>query len=168
MLTIDEIVMAAPVAACFQAAADVERWPEILPHYRWVRFQRKEGFGRGLVEMAARRPFGPLVYPVWWVSEMTIDETRPAVIYRHVDGITTGMDVEWSFRDRGDGSTHVRIVHDWEEGPRWPLPGALRRAVAGAVIGPVFIHHVASRTLLGIKRAAEEGRSRGTESRDDL
>jgi len=168
MLTIDEIRIAAPVAACFQAGADVERWPEILPHYRWVRFQRKEAFGRGLVEMAARRPFGPLSYPVWWVSEMQVDERRPAVIYRHVAGITTGMDVEWSFRDQGDGTTHVRIVHDWKEGPRWPLPGALRRAIADAVIGPVFIHHVASRTLLGIKRAVEGGRSRGTERRDDL
>jgi len=29
-------------------------------------------------------------------------------------------------------------------------------AIASAVIGPVFIHHVASRTLLGIKRAAEQ------------
>ena len=168
MLTIDEIVIAAPVAECFRAAADVERWPEILPHYRWVRFQRKEGFGRGLVEMAARRPFGPLPYPVWWVSEMTVDESRPVVLYRHVRGITTGMDVEWSFRDLGDGRTHVRIVHEWDEGPRWPLPGALRRAIAGAGIGPVFIHHVASRTLLGVKRAVEAGRSRSTERRDDL
>ena len=162
MLTIDEIRIAAPVAACYRAAADVERWPEILPHYRWVTFRRRDGFGRGLVEMAARRGFGPAPYPVWWVSEMTVDEARPAVLYRHVDGITTGMDVEWSFRDEGDGTTHVRIVHDWDEGPRWPLPAALRRAIAGHVIGPVFIHHVASRTLLGIKRALERGESRGT------
>ena len=61
------------------------------------------------------------------------------MIYRHVDGITTGMDVEWSFEDRGDGTTLVRIVHEWADGPRWPLPRALRRLVADAVIGPVFI-----------------------------
>ena len=30
-------------------------------------------------------------------------------------------------------------------------------AVADAVIGPVFIHHVASRTLAGIKRHVERG-----------
>jgi hypothetical protein len=71
-----------------------------------------------------------------------------------VDGITTGMDVEWSFRDDGDG-TRVRIVHAWGDGPSWPLPGPARRAIADRVIGPVFIHHVASRTLRGIKRAAE-------------
>ena len=148
--------MRAPVEACFRAGADVERWPEWLPHYRWVRFQRRDGFGTGRVEMAARRAFGPLGYPVWWVSEMRLDESRPAVIYRHVDGITTGMDVVWSFEPRPGGNTWVRIVHEWEGGPSWPLPRPARDAIASAVIGPVFIHHVASRTLLGIKRAAEQ------------
>ncbi|MET0397884.1 MAG: SRPBCC family protein [Longimicrobiaceae bacterium] len=160
MYTVDEITMRAPVAACFRAGADVERWPEWLPHYRWVRFQRRDGFGTGRVEMAARRDFGPLPYPVWWVSEMHLDEARPAVIYRHVDGVTTGMDVEWTFEDRADGTTLVRIVHAWDTGPRWPLPAPARRAIGSAVIGPVFIHHVASRTLAGIRRAAE--REQGT------
>ncbi|HET6231850.1 MAG TPA: hypothetical protein VFE05_17370, partial [Longimicrobiaceae bacterium] len=96
MLTIDELEMGAPLEACFHAGADVERWPEWLPHYRWVRFQRKDAFGTGLVEMAARRGFGPLAWPVWWASEMHLDHQRPAVIYRHVDGITKGMDVEWT------------------------------------------------------------------------
>lgn len=144
--------MRAPVEACFRAGADVERWAEILPHYRYVRFQRRDAFGTGRVEMAARRPFGPLVYPVWWVSEMTVDPDRPAVLYRHVDGVTTGMDVEWTFEDLGDGRTRVQIVHDWDAGPRWPLPGTARRLIADRVIGPVFIHHVASRTLRGIQR----------------
>lgn len=155
MYTVDEITMRAPVEACFLAGADVERWPEWLPHYRWVRFQRRDGFATGRVEMAARRDFGPLPYPVWWVSEMHVDRDRPAVVYRHVDGVTTGMDVEWTFHDRGDGTTHVRIVHAWDTGPRWPLPASARRAIGSAVIGPVFIHHVASRTLAGIRRAAE-------------
>jgi hypothetical protein len=140
---------------CFQFGGDVERWPEWLPHYRWVRFLRQEGFGTGQVEMAARRGFGPVGWPVWWVSEMRVDTARPAVIYRHVGGITTGMDVEWTFEDRGDGTTLVRIVHEWQAGPRWPLPRPLRRWIADGVIGPVFIHHVASRTLAGIKTAVE-------------
>lgn len=155
MYTVDEIDIHAPVEACFRAGADVERWAERLPHYRWVRFQRKEKFGTGRVEMAARRSFGPLPYPVWWVSEMHVEEERPAVIYHHVDGVTTGMDVEWTFEDVGNGVTRVRIVHAWEDGPRWPLPGFMRRLVANAVIGPVFIHHVAGRTLAGIRRHVE-------------
>jgi hypothetical protein len=154
MLTIDEIDVRGSLDACFRAAADVEQWPNILPHYRWVRFHEKRGFGTGRVEMAARRTFGPLPYPVWWVSEMRIDEARPAVLYRHVEGITSGMDVEWSFAPR-NGGTHIRIVHEWTEGPAWPLPVAGRRAIANLIIGPVFIRHVASRTLLGIRRHVE-------------
>ena len=154
MYTVDETLIRAPVQACFRAGADVERWPEWLPHYRWVRFQRRDGFGTGRVEMAARRGFGPLPWPVWWVSEMHLDADRPAVVYRHVDGITTGMDVIWTFEPEGDG-TRVQIVHDWKSGPAWPVPGAARRVIADAVIGPVFIHHVASRTLAGIRRHVE-------------
>jgi ribosome-associated toxin RatA of RatAB toxin-antitoxin module len=153
--TIDEIDVRAPVEVCFRTGADVERWPERLPHYRWVRFQRKDGFGTGRVEMAARRDFGPLPYPVWWVSEMRVDESRPAVIYRHVDGITREMDVEWTFEDLGNGTTRIRIVHDWAVGPAWPLPRPLRGGIANLVIGPVFINHVAGRTLQGIRRHAE-------------
>ena len=155
MQTIDEIVMRAPAERCFRFGADVERWPEWLPHYRWVRFRRKDAFGTGLVEMAARRGFGPLPWPVWWMSEMTVDPSLPVVRYRHVEGITTGMDVEWSFTPQPDGATRVRIVHDWPEGPHWPIPGPAKRAVAAGVIGPVFIHHVASLTLAGIGKAVE-------------
>jgi hypothetical protein len=127
-----------------------------LPHYRWVRFQRKDGFASGRIEMAARRAFGPLSYPVWWVSEMRLDESTPAVTYRHVDGITTGMDVIWSFESMDESTTAVSIVHTWKSGPNWPLPGFIRRWIANAVIGPIFIHHVATRTLAGIGARAEE------------
>ena len=151
MITHNEVRVAASPGRCFRVAADVERWPEILPHYRWVRFQRQDGFGRGLVEMAAVRRFGPVPYPVWWVSEMWADESVPVVRYRHVDGVTAGMDVEWRFERDGEGS-RVEIVHEWAKGPRWPLIGSF---AANAVIGPVFIHHVAGLTLDGVRRAAE-------------
>jgi ribosome-associated toxin RatA of RatAB toxin-antitoxin module len=151
MVTHNEIRMAATPARCFEVAADVERWPEILSHYRWVRFRRRDGFGRGLVEMAARRMFGPFGYPVWWVSEMWAEEAVPVVRYHHVDGITAGMDVEWRFSPSGVG-THVEIVHTWPSGAHWPLVGKL---AADRVIGPVFIHHVASMTLAGVKQAVE-------------
>ncbi|UCF21291.1 MAG: hypothetical protein JSU87_07895 [Gemmatimonadota bacterium] len=151
MITHNDMVVAASAERCFQLAADVERWPAILSHYRWVRFRRRDGFGRGLVEMAARRMFGRVGYPVWWVSEMWADESVPVVRYRHVAGITKGMDVEWRFHDQG-AHTRVEIVHDWSSGPRWPLVG---RFAANRVIGPIFIHQVAGLTLAGIKRAAE-------------
>ena len=74
----------------------------------------------------------------------------PAVHYRHVRGITTGMDVVWQISGVG-GGTEVTIIHDWT-GPRWPVVG---RPAAELVIGPVFIHGIASRTLAGIRRAVE-------------
>ncbi len=72
MRTIDRIHMRAPVERVFQAATDVEQWPGILGHYRWVHMLEHQSDG-GLVEMAAWRPFGRLKYPTWWVSEMWID-----------------------------------------------------------------------------------------------
>jgi len=65
MKTIDERECAAPPDLAFHVAADVERWPAILPHYRWVRFAEKRGFAEGRVEMAAWRHFGPAPYPTW-------------------------------------------------------------------------------------------------------
>jgi hypothetical protein len=147
MRTVDRIRIRAPWARVFAAASTVARWPAILPHYRWVRFL--EG---GLVEMAAWRPFGILKYPTWWVSEMTVDQPAGEIRYRHVRGITRGMDVVWRLVDGKDG-VDAEIVHTWD-GPGWPLVG---RLAADLVIGPVFIHGIASRTLAGIKRAAERG-----------
>jgi len=105
-----------------------------------------------LVEMAAWRPFGPLKYPTWWVSEMWIDQVSPAIHYRHVRGITTGMNVVWNMIPTA-GGTDVTIVHEWG-GPRWPLIGG---ASANWVIGPIFVHGIASRTLAGIKQYLEAG-----------
>jgi len=151
--TVDTRVVRADVPACFARGADVERWPAWLPHYRWVRFLEKRGSTGGVVEMAAWRPFGPVGWPAWWVSEMWIEREVPRVRYRHVRGITTGMDVAWEFVPEG-GGTRVTITHEWA-GPGWPLIG---RAAADAVIGPVFVHGIASRTLEGIARAIEEHR----------
>lgn len=151
MIQIDRRLVRAPLDVLFALAADVERWPEHLAHYRWVRFLERRPDG-GLVEMAAWRPFGPVRYPTWWVSEMAIDEATPAVRYRHVRGITRGMDVHWDFVAR-DGGVEATITHRWD-GPAWPL---LRRPAAELVIGPVFVHHTAQRTLAGLAGVAERG-----------
>lgn len=151
MLTIDETTCDADPDTCFQVAADVERWPDILPHYRWVRFHRKDGFAEGVVEMAAWRHFGPLGYPTWWVSEMEHDAEARVVRYRHIDGVTRGMDVVWEVSPREDGRSFLRIVHEWD-GPAWPL---IRGIAANAVIGPHFISHIAGRTLAGVAAEAE-------------
>jgi len=147
--TVDERRIAAPTDRVFQAARDVERWPDILPHYRVVRILER-GAGRDVVEMSANRPFGLFQWPTWWTSEMRVDPDRREVRYRHIRGITRGMDVTWRIAPDGTGS-HVSIVHEWD-GPRWPL---ISTVAADWVIGPVFIHGIASRTLAGIARHVE-------------
>lgn len=158
MRTIDEELAQAPPETCFRVAADVERWPDILPHYRWVRFHEKRGFADGIVEMAAWRRFPGFRYPTWWVSEMDHDPDAHRVRYNHVDGITRGMDVVWQVDAVDDGWTRLRIVHEWD-GPDWPLVGG---AAAELVIGPHFVSHIAGRTLAGVAAEAERRAARST------
>ena len=156
MIQVDRRHVRADASRVFACASDVERWPEWLPHYRWVRFLERSGEG-GLVEMAAWRPFGPLRFPTRWVSEMRLESSPPAVRYRHVRGVTRGMDVVWAFAADASGVA-VTITHVWR-GPAWPLVGP---AAASLVIGPIFIHAIAQLTLAGIARVAEGRAGAGT------
>ena len=154
MTTVDEQLVRAPLPIIFTLAADVEHWPSHLVHYRYVRFHERTSDGGGLVEMSANRPFGAANWPTMWTSLMSVSAPGsagpPAIRFRHVRGVTTGMDVEWTFESVPQG-TLVRIVHVWN-GPAWPLIGEM---AARGVIGPVFVHGIASRTLAGLARAAE-------------
>lgn len=153
MRTVDERLVRAPWERIFALAANVEAWPTHLRHYRFVRF-REGTHGGGTVEMSANRPFGPFNWPTWWMSTMEVQDrgngAPPSIRYRHIAGITRAMDVEWSFEPVAAG-TRVRLVHLWN-GPGWPLIGVL---AARAVIGPVFVHGIAARTLEGLARVAE-------------
>lgn len=151
MIRVDEHLCHASAERCFRVGADVERWPEFLRHYRWVRFVEKTGFANGVVEMAAWRPFGLVKYPTWWRSQMWHDPDGPTVYYKHIGGITTGMDVRWEFAARG-AHTLIRIVHEWD-GPPWPL---ISRPAANVVIGPMFVSAIARRTLAGVAHTASQ------------
>ncbi|GIP38394.1 hypothetical protein J31TS4_16740 [Paenibacillus sp. J31TS4] len=140
--------MACPVPVVLRYAKDVGRWPDWLPHYRWVKVGENAGTQPGTVEMAALRRFPGLTWPVWWESEMQVDEAAGVVYYRHIRGITRGMDVEWRLRATERG-TEVTILHRWER------PG-VGRWIANRIIGPLFVHAIAEQTLAGIKRQAEE------------
>jgi hypothetical protein len=153
MSTLDEAFVRAPVRTTFLVVRELEHWPAYLAHYRWVRMIQRASDGGGIVEMSANRPFGPLNWPTWWRSETQVvgaDGATPCIRFRHIAGITAGMEVEWRFEPRDTG-TVVRLLHVWD-GPRWPLVGAF---AATAVIGPVFVHGIASRTLSGLGRVAE-------------
>lgn len=153
MRTVDRRHIRASPDVVYRLAAAIEEWPALLPHYRGVRRDSGEPLAAGTVEMAAWRPFGPARWPTWWRSTMTTDPARRRITYRHVAGVTTGMDVLWTIDPDPDGWSNVTIVHEWD-GPRWPIIG---RLAAAWVIGPMFVHGIAGRTLAGIARAAESG-----------
>ncbi len=150
MHTENAVTMRGPLARIVELAADVERWPVILPHYRWVTLL--EGGGdRKVVEMAARRDR----FPVKWraVQEIRRGGAAPEIHYRHIRGLTEGMTVGWEFEPRGE-ETVVRIWHEFV--PRWPVVGPLVGGViAERVVGPQFVGYIAGQTLATIKEIVE-------------
>lgn len=129
-------------------AGDTERWPEILPHYRWVTLLQGSGDDK-TVEMAAKRG----VIPVKWRAHQVIERDGPTPIirFKHVWGVTKGMDVAWTFRPHAGG---VSVTIDHEFKPPWPIIGDL---VSEQIIGPHFIEAIAGRTL-GVIKTIVEGR----------
>lgn len=135
-----------PLARIVALGADVERWPEFLPHYRWVTLLDGGG-DRKVVEMAARRG----AIPLRWRAVQEIDRAGPLPVigYRHIWGPTRGMDVAWTFAETAD-CVRVTIAHRFR--PPWPIVG---NTVADRIIGPHFIEYVAAQTLGTIKRIVE-------------
>lgn len=136
----------APYERIFRLAAEIEHWPQLLPHYRYVRPLPATG-GERHFAMGARR--GPI--PVAWAAvQRPLPEER-RIEFRHTGGVTRGMEVAWRFEPEGDG-WDVSITHHLELG--WPLIGAF---AGERVIGPHFIDAIAGRTLRTIKGLAEAG-----------
>lgn len=147
MQTANTVDMAGDLNRIVALAADIERWPTILPHYRWVTLL--EGGGdRKTVEMAARR--GRI--PVKWRAIQEIERSGevPIIRFRHIGGVTKGMEVAWTFANRGD-SIAVRIDHDFS--PPWPIVGGV---IAERIIGPHFVEAIAGQTLRTIKAIVED------------
>ena len=137
--------MHAPADRIFALAADVERWPERLPHYRYVR-RLPDPNGERRFAMGARR--GPI--PVRWEA---VQRPRPAdgvIEFEHTGGVTRGMHVAWRLNETDDG-VEVSIEHDLRLA--WPLVG---ESVARWIIGPQFIEAIARRTLRRVKQLAEQ------------
>lgn len=132
----NEIVVDAPASRIYAFASATERWPQILPHYRFVRVLEERGESR-LVEMAARQGF----IPVRWRAEQTNDAVTPLIDFRHTSGWTKGMRVRWTFSCEGT-ATRVRIEHE--------LGGLISH-----IAGKYFIDPIATRTLRCMKALAE-------------
>jgi len=141
-----QIHVDAPLERIFLIAAEVERWPERLPHYRYVR-RLPASNGERRFAMGARR--GPI--PVRWEAiQRPLPEER-RIEFTHTGGVTRGMRVAWHFEPTGIG-WDVSIEHELELG--WPLIGDF---AVSRVIGPQFVEAIARRTLRRVKVLAEGG-----------
>ena len=136
--------MNAPYERIFPLAAEVERWPQILPHYRYVRAVPDPN-GERRFAMGARR--GPI--PVTWEAVQRPLPAERRIEFVHTGGVTRGMWVAWRFEERDEG-VDVSIEHRLDL--RWPLIGEL---VARTIIGPQFIEAIAGKTLRRVKALAE-------------
>ena len=128
----------------YRLASRVEAWPEILPHYRWVRVLREDGPDQRTVAMSAVRD----VIPVRWVARQTLFPHERRIDFLHVGGITRGMEVTWTLTPTADG-TDVSIWHGFH--PSWPVPDAL----VERIVGEFFVGNIAGKTLRQIKLLAE-------------
>ena len=148
------IWIASPPQRVFDLVADLERWPEHLPHYRYVRVLARSG-GVTRARMSARR--GPI--PVFWEAEQMPDPAAGTIRFRHVGGMTRGMEVMWTLTPERDGAgdgTRAAITHDLDFRPGW-APAGVGRLLAERVIAPQFIEPIAGATLRRFKEIAERG-----------
>ena len=135
--------MHAPKVAIFETAANLELWPKILPHYRYIRYLERSA-GRNIVVMAAKRSG----IPISWTSEQIIDRDRFEVRFHHLKAFTKGMRVVWTFQDAPAG-VMVEIKHDLVFRANFLAP------IADKIIGDFFIHDIASKTLRCMKSYVE-------------
>lgn len=149
MRTVSTIQARSDIPTLFELAARIERWPQILPHYRSVEVSATPD-GSRLADMSAWRGW----IPVRWQALQQIDRDKLVIRFHHTRGLTRGMTVEWSFStsDRGDTSdlTEVSIVHELDG----PGPGVVRPLVE-FLIGRIFVEYIAGKTLRRIRQLAE-------------
>jgi ribosome-associated toxin RatA of RatAB toxin-antitoxin module len=148
--TVNARSVAASPERVYALAANVADWPRLLSHYRYVRVLEQDDEVR-TVAMGARHSG----IPVRWTA---IQETRPdrlEIRYRHIRGVTRGMDVVWRVEPAAGGA-RATITHRLR--PEWWW---LRPALSRWMVGTVFVMAIAERTLAGIAARAEaEGAGR--------
>lgn len=139
----------APADLIFAIAGDVTRWHQLLPHYSRSRADRLHADGSATCSFVARRPLVPLLgfgLPVAWRSRVWADAGARSLRFRHLGGVTAGMDVTWTLEPLPDGGTRVEIAHVFVRGPGDVLPWLVER---------FFIRAIAGRTLATFKNLAE-------------
>jgi ribosome-associated toxin RatA of RatAB toxin-antitoxin module len=139
----NSIIMHVPKMSIFEAAANLELWPKMLPHYRYIHYLER-GPDRNVVVMAATRSG----IPIKWTSEEIIDRDRVEIHFNHLKAFTKGMHVVWTFNETPDG-VHVEILHELN----FRIPALA--PIMEPIIGDFFIGNVANKTLRCMKAYVE-------------
>ena len=124
-------------------SANLELWPKILPHYRYIRFLER-GPDRNVVVMAATRSG----IPISWTSEQIIDRDKLEIHFHHLKAWTKGMRVVWTFSESG----RRRAGNDFT---RFAVSIPPLAPIVNPIIGDFFIHNVANKTLHCMKAYVE-------------
>lgn len=128
----------------FELAADIQDWPALLPHYRYVDIEERSDIHK-VARMGASRDG----FPVTWRCRQELAPESRRIHFKHTGGITMGMDVEWRIEPLPDG-VHVTIRHELNYSV--PVLGPL---FAKYVVGRLFVHNIAGKTLQCIKAKVE-------------
>jgi ribosome-associated toxin RatA of RatAB toxin-antitoxin module len=128
----------------YQLAADIQDWPTLLPHYRYMRILEQSETHKVADFGASRDGF-----PVKWRARQDLFPDEQRITFAHIGGITKGMWVEWRLENCVNG-VQVTIVHDLT----YPVPlfGPL---FARYIVGGLFVHSIANKTLRCIKAIVE-------------
>ena len=144
METTNSVIMRGDADRIYELAANIQDWPALLPHYRYVIVEECSERHK-VARMGARRDR----LPVKWrcLQELVPEERR--IQFKHTGGITKGMEVEWRIEPGPDG-VRVSIWHALE----YPVP-VLGPLFAEHVVGRLFVSNIAGKTLKCIQEKVE-------------
>jgi len=129
----------------YQLAANIQDWPALLPHYQFMHIIEQSETHKVADFGASRDGF-----PCRWRARQELFPAEGRITYKHIAGITKGMAVEWRLIKQGD-SVAVTIDHDLTYS--FPVLGDL---FAKYIVGDLFVHNIAGKTLEFIKDTVEQ------------
>lgn len=160
MKVMTSIHILGPLEKVFGLAEDVIRWPEIMPHYKYVKLLDEYG-NKKVLEMAAYVRLGNNddgegldaderrgIVPVKWTAiQESIPEERTMTFF-HIKGPMKDMEVEWSFGAVEYNNNSIVEINANYTFNRYLL-------IAKYTVGNFFIHNPLSKTLACLKEIVE-------------
>ena len=159
-------------ARAYKLAAEIAHWPDLLPHYRYMTI-REQSDTHKIADFGAVRFFSlfpsrladdtrhptpdtlsctpprpAITFPVKWQARQDLFPESLRITYQHLHGISRGMQVAWRLTPNPAG-VHIEITHELT----YPFP--LGAWFAAQIVGKVFVHPIAGRTLQCLKEQIE-------------